>query len=413
MADKTEPDSRIENIADLHKNENNQLAENKKDNAGPLVFAKKLFKRTRKIKNKSSFTEDKAINTGLPNNEKNNISDTKSDINIQNAPTQPTTPLNTAQQNAVDGKEAKQEPSMPSAEQQAGATPPLAIEPTPEVTPANNQQMSSVDTAKSDAKTAIAEEENQKKKEKSGIANIKNIFKKKKPKVKGHVDDSSHNNEKMGHTGRMVVGSAVVLLLIAGGVLTIKLMNAKVLRETYTSKAVQAVTSGNANAKLQEVPDEFANHDPRTKYKEAYVDAPYEETTWLNYQDPEIGISIDYPKNTSYRLKPVGSNNVWFLRKDGFLLKIEKVETALSLDEYAAEMSKNIQYQQEKLVIRGKDTIHMILDEDLPVKGNIYLSKYDNGIFKIWYKTFESSEDVDDQKRVQKMLDTLDFISAN
>jgi len=210
----------------------------------------------------------------------------------------------------------------------------------------------------------------------------------------------------------LAIGVTVFLLLVSGAVVSYKIKNAETLRQMYTSKAIESVSSGNANVLANQVPDEFSNLDPQNKYKEAYAEAPFEQTVWSNYSDPELGISIDYPKNTSYRLKPVASNNLWFLRRDGYLLKIEKIITDKSLEDIKSEIAKDVKYTVENVIVRDRPAIHLILDEDLPVKGNIYLSRYSDGVYKIWYKTFLPDEDVDDQKRVVQMLDTLNFISA-
>lgn len=243
------------------------------------------------------------------------------------------------------------------------------------------------------------------------VKNFKSLFKRKKakPEKEGGVNDSG----RVGPTGKLAIGTAVLILLVSGTIVAYKIKNADALRQTYTSKATEAVTTGNANVLKNEVPNEFANLDPYVKYKEAYADAPFEETAWANYTDPEIGISIDYPKNTSYRLKPVASNTLWFLRKDGFLLKIEKITTDKTLEEISTEISADVKYISESVVIRDRPAMHLVLQEHLPVRGNIYLSKYDGGVYKIWYKTFLPNEDLDDQKRVVKMLDTLDFIATN
>ncbi len=295
-----------------------------------------------------------------------------------------------------------------SASEDSAAAAPPAQASSPPINQTQNQQ---APQPTEEANPQIKEQSKDEEQGKKGFSNLKNIFKRKKPKVRGHVDDKPGTSG-FGAAGRLAAGAAVFLLLLGGGVLAYKIKNAQALRELYTSKAQEAIIAGNANVISDSVPDEFSNHDPQVKYKEAYVDLPYEDTAWVNYKDPEIGISIDYPKNTSYRLKPVGSSNLWFLRKDGYLLKIEKIETEKTLDGFAAEISKDIQYESENMVIRGRPAVHMVLAEELPVTGNIYLSKYETGIYKIWYKTYKDDSDPDDQKRVQKMLDSLDFLTS-
>ncbi|OQB06466.1 MAG: hypothetical protein BWY19_00278 [bacterium ADurb.Bin212] len=309
----------------------------------------------------------------------------------------------TEQQNITDPVMSQaQEPSVQSGQEQVMQETPIQSAPetqaTIQVVPEAKQEVAET-TVQSEAVV----------KDDKPIKNVKSIFKRKKPKIQKQSED---DNSRLGPTGKLAIGAAVFLLLVSGAVVSYKLKNAEALRQMYTSKAIESVSNGNANVLANQVPDEFSNLDPQSKYKEAYAEAPFEQTVWSNYSDPELGISIDYPKNTSYRLKPVASNNLWFLRRDGYLLKIEKIITDKSLEDIKSEIIKDVKYTVENVIVRDRPAIHLILEEDLPVKGNIYLSRYSDGVYKIWYKTFLPEEDVDDQKRVVQMLDTLNFISA-
>lgn len=240
-----------------------------------------------------------------------------------------------------------------------------------------------------------------------------NIFKNKKKKVKGRINDGREDNPHSRHPsggGKIAIAAAAAIILVVGIGLFFKIRNAEQLRQIYISKATENVATASENSNKSEVPDEFANLDPEKKYKEAYADLPFDQSAWATYSDPDLGITIQYPNNTSYRLKPVGSANIWFLRKNGYLLKIEKLPGQQSLGEVRDGITTNVKYKSEDAIVRGNSTIHLILEDDLPVKGNIYLTSFNGAIYKIWYKTYAPGENPDDEQRVKKMLDSLDFI---
>lgn len=279
-------------------------------------------------------------------------------------------------------------------------------EPAPVVAEVPVQQEIAPPQIVSQVKEAAAEPDKEKQ-----ISKLNNVFKKRKKKVTGEMGDNSEERKSKGTggAGKLLVRAAIFILVIAAGGIAYRVNNAENLRQMYTSKAKESVES----AKVKDTPDGFNNIDPEVKYREAYADLPFADTVWTSYKDGDLGIVLEYPKNTSFRLKPVGSSNLWFLRKDGYLLKVEKIETDQSLQQYSESITSTVKYTVEAANVRNHDTLHLILDDNLPVRGNVYLVKMDgNIIYKIWYKTYAPNENVDDEQRVKRMLDTLDFLPA-
>lgn len=245
------------------------------------------------------------------------------------------------------------------------------------------------------------------------IKKLHKVFKKKKKIIKESkthdLDKEDHHKTRkgMGAMGKMAIKTAVVILILFSGLVAYKLKNADQLRESYMSKAkenvVQAGKASNAP------PAGFSDLPVEERYKEAYAEVRYEDTIWTEYNDSDLGVKLKYPQNATYRVKPIGSNNLWFLRKNGYLLKIERIDTEQTLEEMAISVSGDISYKQESLEVKDNPTIHMILQETLPVMGNIYLVKVDATIYKVWYKTFVSGESPDDEQRLKTLLDTLEF----
>lgn len=211
--------------------------------------------------------------------------------------------------------------------------------------------------------------------------------------------------------GGLAVKAAIFLLILFSGFFAYKITNADKLRTLYTTQAQTAISEASKNDNpAAEIPDGFVKQTPQQRHPEAYVDLPFSDTQWEAYQAPDMGVKINYPKNISFRWRPVGSDYLWFLRKDGYLLKIEKIGGSQSLDSVSANVSKGIKYKADNKTIRGLPTIHLTLQEEMPVKGNVYLVQFEGFIYKIWYRTFEPGENDDDAQRVNKMLESLDFV---
>ncbi len=249
------------------------------------------------------------------------------------------------------------------------------------------------------------------------IKKLSTVFKKKKKAIKqsrAHDEEKDHHKEHgkgMSGLGKMAVKAAVVVLILFAGVVAYKIKNADQLRESYMSKAKENVSQ--AGKASNAPPAGFSDLPVEERYKEAYADVTYENTVWAEYNDSDLGVKLKYPQNATYRVKPIGSNNLWFLRKNGYLLKIERIDTEQTLEEMAVATSANINYKQETLTIKDSPTIHMILQETMPVMGNIYLVKVDSSIFKVWYKTFAPGEAPDDEQRLKTLLDSLEFVRQN
>jgi hypothetical protein len=67
-------------------------------------------------------------------------------------------------------------------------------------------------------------------------------------------------------------------------------------------------------------------------YAESYAEVPFNQTIWERMTDAEFGVSFEYPKNTSNIAHTVGSNNLWMVRYNYYLLRTNKIETTLALD---------------------------------------------------------------------------------
>jgi myosin heavy subunit len=207
-------------------------------------------------------------------------------------------------------------------------------------------------------------------------------------------------------TGRLFIKTAVLLMFMFTAGMSYQIYNADTLRNEYANQ-VKGVYTQNAK---HSIPDDIRKDDPEKRYPKAFLDLSFDKTVWSVHNDSEFGIKIDYPENTSHRLKPLGSNNVWFIRKNGYLLSVEKIESNQDLESYWEENKSDIIYETEKTTFKKLPALHLTLKDNLSVRGNIYLIKANGFIYKVWYKTFYPGENIDDQQRVEVMLESLEFI---
>jgi hypothetical protein len=234
------------------------------------------------------------------------------------------------------------------------------------------------------------------------------LFKKKEKTEAQPAPAATPTDAEKGSGNGMVVKAATIFLILCAGAVGYQVKNAENLRSTFVSQVKSA---------YEQKPD-LSNVDPvynpdRTmsdQYPTAFAEVSFENTVWDKFVDPEYGVRIDYPKNTSHRLRPIGSDNVWFLRKDGYLLKLEK-SSDTDFVTYLTNHPSAITYKSEAVKFKGLDSLHLVATEPTPVQGETYLVKSGQFVYKVWYKTYLPGENPDDEKRVAKMLETLQFIS--
>jgi len=207
-------------------------------------------------------------------------------------------------------------------------------------------------------------------------------------------------------TGRLFIKTAMILMFLFTAGMSYQIFNAETLRNEHTNH-VKGVYTQNAK---HSIPDDIRKEDVEIKYPNAFLNVPFDQTIWTIHNDSEFGVKINYPKNTSHRHKPIGSNNIWFIRKHGYILSLERIQSNDTLEIYWEKNKSDVLYEIEKTTFKKFPALHLILKDNLSIKGNIYLIKANGFIYKIWYKTFYPGENPDDQQRVMAMLESLEFI---
>lgn len=133
---------------------------------------------------------------------------------------------------------------------------------------------------------------------------------------------------------------------------------------------------------------------------------PYENVQWESFTEPLIGIQLLYPKN-AVRVNKTDSS-VTFLRKTGYLLKIQQIETALNLKAYWEQIKATTKsYEVEETTFHNDPALHLTLTDQDDYPGNRYLVKKGKFIFDVWYAEKSEKFSENDLKMVQKMLESL------
>lgn len=146
-------------------------------------------------------------------------------------------------------------------------------------------------------------------------------------------------------------------------------------------------------------------------YAASFANYPFAQTAWENHVDSDFGLSVDWPSNTSNRVRVVGGNNLWFLRKNGFLMQITRLDagSALDIDQWWSHHKSEFEEDGtiSKTTFKGQPAWYVEATGITPTSGNSYFVKRPSGIFHIWVKNEPGS--TDDGQRIARMLSSFTF----
>jgi hypothetical protein len=149
--------------------------------------------------------------------------------------------------------------------------------------------------------------------------------------------------------------------------------------------------------------------NPAEKYKESFALLPFDQTTWETYTDQDLGFSVRYPTNTSNKVRTIGGSNAWFLRFNGYLMKLTAETTQDTLDAWW-EKSQGFYSDGatvKKGVFRGRPAWIVDPAEESITSGTTYIVGTKTGVLHVWVK--DEDPKTDDGQRLTKMVDSLTF----
>lgn len=220
-------------------------------------------------------------------------------------------------------------------------------------------------------------------------------------KEKSNTKKEKNKNSKKKKTIIASTAVATVLIIVVSGAFL-----------TRQPKIDQDVVDSylNQDGEVQGLSDDNSDKTPSLRKKEQKDNqASFDDTIWETYRDEFLGFQVKYPDNVTDTLHT--GNTMTFLRKDGYLFKIQRIFTDKSLDDYW-ESTKNdgLEYEVESVTLEFSDALHLTLVEEVEFSGNRYLVKSKEHIFDVWYATPNIHFDEDDIRRVDYMINSLRFL---
>jgi hypothetical protein len=149
-------------------------------------------------------------------------------------------------------------------------------------------------------------------------------------------------------------------------------------------------------------------------FAESFVDLPFAETEWAELVDPDMGVTVSWPKNTSNLSRVVGGSNLWFIRKGSYLMKISIASpNAVGLNDWWADAKTRYTEQgtSSNSTIAGNTAIKLTPTATTETSGTTYFLEASVGIMSIWVK--DELPTSDDGKRIARMISSLKIIPAS
>ena len=139
------------------------------------------------------------------------------------------------------------------------------------------------------------------------------------------------------------------------------------------------------------------------EYPESYAAVAFADTQWSTYADSDFGVSLQYPKNATHIAHVVGGDNLWFLRNDGYLLKITRLDapTGQSLSDWWTLNGNG--YVSDSAPVQtsfiGLPAWSVPSVDKSATSGSLYFVKPGAEVYEVWVK--DEPPATDDGQRLQ------------
>jgi hypothetical protein len=198
--------------------------------------------------------------------------------------------------------------------------------------------------------------------------------------------------------------AATVLLLVISGVMVRSFIQDSGVDEQLVAEYLEK-QSGQVQGAVSENGQVKKEEDP------AQANVTFEESVWDEFKDPSFGVLLQYPKNAVKAIRT--ESNITFIRKTGYLFKVQRIETALTAKEYWKQISAtSLSYEVADDKFKGKEALKLTLLDVTDYPGDRILVKEGNFIYDIWYATASRNFPNDDILRAEKMLSSLSIVGA-
>jgi hypothetical protein len=230
--------------------------------------------------------------------------------------------------------------------------------------------------------------------------------------VEAKILDPKKKKKKMLITG----AAAVAVLIVLSGAFSLQMKAGSEVDDALVEEYLKQQTEGDVAGIATEnpaapgqaaAPPVQAQAQP-TKFDQAQADVPFEQTVWDKFKEPIFGIEMEYPINAVNIIKT--DSSITFIRKNGYIFKVQKVDTALELEEYWKQIkATSLNYKVTPKDFAKQKALHLELEDITDFPGDRYLVKMGDAIFDVWYATASEKFVQDDMKRVERMLSSVVF----
>ena len=208
---------------------------------------------------------------------------------------------------------------------------------------------------------------------------------------------------------KLAVTASVVIFILIGTslVLSQQVIKQPEVDQQLVSEYLVKQQGGEVAGTQTTVPTSTANTSTKEdEQKKLTAEIPFEQTIWETVKDPVFGVQVQFPANVSVFLK--SDSNLTFLRHDGYIFKIQKVETALEPKDYWQQVkTSSLNYQDSERSFLNRDALYLELDDVTDFPGNRYLVKEGDFIYDIWYATPSQTFSEADSRRAEYMLNSF------
>jgi hypothetical protein len=209
--------------------------------------------------------------------------------------------------------------------------------------------------------------------------------------------------------------AAVALLLVLSATLSYQILTTPQVDDALVQEVLDKNSGSIAGVEIKEgeIRDSGSVEDNPTallaQSNKAQAKVPFDQTHWEVLREPDMGVQFSYPANASEITKT--DSSVTVLRNNGYIFKVQKIETALPLKEYWEQIkSSSLNYTVEETKFINRTALHLVLDDVADFPGNRYLVEKDGSIFDFWYASGKGTFDDDDYARVEYMIKTISLL---
>ncbi len=216
-------------------------------------------------------------------------------------------------------------------------------------------------------------------------------------------DQKKKTKAKLKEKKLLITGAAVIAILSLSGLASFKITS----KPKIDQKLVDDVLEG----QVQGI--QMSGELPSAKSKvnegvDKHADTPFDDIDWQLFEEQQFGMNVQYPHGLTERLHSEAS--ITFLRKDSYLLKVQKIAVPLEVEEYWEQNKANYKtYNATETTFRNQPALLLENQEPGEFANNRYLLKVRDKIVDVSYPVSSPGFNENDMQMVDKMLNTLNL----